>query len=244
MVDSNSIEKLKKEYQGSEDEKHDILQALEESEGKMNHIYHQVMFSNVLDDDERIRAIIDKAIEDGEAEAWPKYVNEPKTTRRSRWRTAEKEAKEARELAEELEVDSKMHGVNDEDDEGDGAEEKTETKKKANKKTKKQQPAQSDLAALIQQRQSLSSGFLDRLEEKYARENNAGSGKKGKGKKRPAEEEPPEEAFAAVGARMKETKEAKKRKIPDNEGKEEKKEEEKKPKKKRITKKARAQAAG
>ncbi|KAK2758268.1 hypothetical protein FQN54_004113 [Arachnomyces sp. PD_36] len=224
MVDSNAIEKLKKEYQGSEDERTDLLEAFEEFKGSMNKVFDSVMLSSVLDDEERFRGIIDKAIKDGEVEAWPKYVNETEKSIKARRRRALKEKEEAEALAEELEIDV--------DGKGEGAGKST---KKAKQKAKKQ-PDTSDLAALIQQKQSKSSSFLDRLEAKYAQENGSKSGKKGK--KRSAEDEPPEEAFAAVGARLKDSKQAKKRRIPE----EEIEEEETKPTKRsrRTTKKAKA----
>ena len=52
MVDGSMIDKIKKEYQGSEEEKDDILRSYEENEGDMDAVYEQIMCSNVLDDDE------------------------------------------------------------------------------------------------------------------------------------------------------------------------------------------------
>lgn len=231
MVDTNAIEKLKAEYQGSEDERRDLLEAFEKFKGSMNQIFNHVMLSSVLDDEERFRGVIDKAITDGEAHPWPKYVNETEKAIKARRKRALKEAEEAKELAEELEIDVGVNGEGGEGDEG-----KTKTRKKA-QKAKKKKPDESDLAALIQQKHSKSSSFLDKLEAKYAQENGVGSGKKGK--KRPTEDEPPEEAFAAVGARLKESKQAKKRKIPEEDGDDG--EEEKKPtRKSRRAKKAKA----
>ena len=137
MVDTNAIEKLKKEYQGSEDERTDLLEAFEEFKGSMNKVFDSVMLSSVLDDEERFREIIDKAIKDGEVEAYPKYVNESEKSIKARRRRAEKEKKEAEALAEELDIDI--------DGKGEGT-----AKSKAKGKKGKKQPDMSDLAALIQ----------------------------------------------------------------------------------------------
>ncbi|KAF5867023.1 hypothetical protein ETB97_006869 [Aspergillus alliaceus] len=176
-VDVKTLDTFKKEYQGSEEEERDLLMAFEKYRGDMDKIYESVMLCNVLDDDERFRAIIDRAIADGKAEKYKKYSEEPERKRQQRLKRAQKEAKEAEEAAKELE---------EKEEEAKGT--------KAKKGRKKKTSAMDDnaLMALIQQRQaSRAESFFDRLEEKYA-----------PGKKRPAKvEEPPEEAFEATAAR-------------------------------------------
>jgi DnaJ family protein C protein 9 len=170
-----ALDKFKKEYQGSEEEKRDLLAAFEKYRGDMDKIYESVMLCNVLDDDERFRAIIDKAIADGAVQKYKKYSEEPAKKRQLRLKRAQKEAKEAGEAAKELEKDAK------------GA-----TAKKGKEKKKTAAMGNNDLAALIQQRQaSRAEAFFDRLEKKYGPRN-----------KRAANlEEPPEEAFEATAAR-------------------------------------------
>ena len=110
MVDGAMIEKIKKEYQGSSEEKEDILGAYEEFEGDMDAVYEQIMCSNVLEDDERFRKIIDEAIKDGRVESHKIYVKETKASKKKRAAKAKAEESEAMELAEELGVKDKLFG--------------------------------------------------------------------------------------------------------------------------------------
>ncbi len=171
MVDVEAIEKIKDEYQHSEQERTDLIAAFELCQGDMDAVYEEIMCSNVLEDDERFRQIIEDAIDKKEATAWKKYKKETAFQRRKRVKRAEQEEVEAREYAEELGVADKLFG-----------------RKKTNGKKKDDI---SDLAALIQQRQKgRENAFFDSLEAKYG-----GEKKPGKGKKRPTVDEPPEEAF-------------------------------------------------
>ena len=167
MVDGVMIEKIKKEYQGSGEEKEDVLRVYEEHEGDMDALYEEIMCSSVLDDDKRFRDIIDKAIEDGEVEGYKVYTKETKANRKKRKVKAEREAEEAMELADELGVKDKLFG-------------------NGNAKGAKKKGGEEDaLKALIQQRQQgRAENFFDHFEAKY------GGGKKGK-----RSAEPPEEAF-------------------------------------------------
>ncbi|KAE8352520.1 DnaJ domain-containing protein [Aspergillus coremiiformis] len=176
-VDVKALDRFKKEYQGSEEEERDLLAAFEKYRGDMDKIYESVMLCNVLDDDERFRAIIDKAIADGQVEKYKKYSEESERKRQQRRKRAQKEAKEAEDAAKEIEKE----------------ETKTAKVKKGRKKKKKTSALDdSDLVTLIQQRQaSRAESFFNRLEEEYA-----------PGKKRAAKfEHPPEEAFEATAAR-------------------------------------------
>lgn len=167
MVDGAMIEKIKREYQGSEEEKDDLITAYELHEGDMDAVYEEVMCSNVLEDDKRFRKIIDQAIQDGEAEPHEAYTKESKSSKKRRVQKAEKEADEAMELAEELGVKDKLFG--------NGS------------KSRKKGGDEDALKALIQQRQKgRAENFMDNLEAKYA------GTKKGKRKE---SDEPPEEAF-------------------------------------------------
>lgn len=175
MLDTRAISDFQKKYQGSDEEKQDLLEAYEKFEGCMDHVYDTVMLSNVLDDDVRFRAIINKAIAEKEVEDFPKYSQETEVQRQARVKRAQKEAKEAEKHAKKIEADKK---------------------KKAAASSKASGPAagEDDLLAMITKRQQdRGQGFLAQLEEKYG----------GKSKKRGAADEPPEEAFAAVGARKK-----------------------------------------
>ena len=192
-VDTNALEQLKKEYQGSEEEERDVLSAFEKHKGDMDRVYESIMLCNVLDDDDRFRTVINKAIADGEVENYKKYAEESDAKRRQRVKAAQKEAQEAEQLAKEIE-DKKAKNKKG------GA-----SKKKA---TIKDNPMDDNsLVAMIQQRQANRAGaFFDSLEEKYA--------PKGGQKKRGAAQvdEPPEEAFAATAARKTSNKKTKKTK--------------------------------
>lgn len=173
MVDSAMIEKIKQEYQGSDEEREDLLNAYEEFKGDMDAIYEQIMCSNVLDDDDRFREIIDAAIKEGRVQSHKTYIKESKTSKKRRTAKAKAEEGEAMELAEELGVKDKLFG---------------------NGKSGKKQTNDDDaLKALIQQRQqSRGASFLDNLEAKY-----------GGGGKRKKNEEPPEAAFASNAKKAK-----------------------------------------
>lgn len=170
MVDGAMIDKIKKEYQGSEEEKDDVLQAYETFEGDMDAVYEQVMCSNVLDDDARFRDIIDAAIKNKTVPSFKTYTKESQASRKQRVTKAKAEEGEAMELAEELGVKDKLFGAGSK-------------KKKSND--------EDALKALIQSRgKSRSDNFLANLEAKY------GGGENGKKSKRKDPEEPPEELFA------------------------------------------------
>ncbi|CAI7605041.1 unnamed protein product [Penicillium viridicatum] len=173
MLDSRAISDFQKKYQNSDEERKDLLAAYETHEGNMDAIYDTVMLSNVLDDDERFRGIIDQAIADEEVEDFERYSKEPEKKKQQRVKRAQKEAREAEKLGKEIE-------------------DKKKKKAGAAAKSSKAAANEDDLLAIITKRQQdRGVGFLARLEEKYAQP----------GKKRGVDDEPSEEAFAAVGAR-------------------------------------------
>lgn len=184
-ISADAIEKFAEKYKGSDEEKDDILIAYEECEGDMDGIYERVILSDVLQDDERIREVIDKAIEDDDVPDYRAYSKETKRKREARLRRArtegQKEEREAEEYAKELGVHDKLFG-------NKGSKGKKAGKAKAG--------SEDALAALIQKRQQDRSGdnFLDRLAEKYGA---SSKGKKGKKRASPPDE-PPEELFQAA----------------------------------------------
>ncbi|KAL7810159.1 hypothetical protein V8C26DRAFT_410608 [Trichoderma gracile] len=192
-VSEDAIKKFAAKYKHSDEEKDDLLIAYEECEGDMDQVYERVMLSDVVEDDERFRKIIDEAIETGDVPSFPAYKKENKRKRAARAKAAKAEEAEAEELAKELGVHDKIFGGKAKGKKGKGS-------------------SEDDLAALIQKRQKDREGdFFSRLEEKY------GAKPKGKGKKRAAqedEEEPSEEAFQAAAARLKKAKTAKKEEEP------------------------------
>ncbi|KAL6235219.1 DnaJ domain-containing protein [Aspergillus navahoensis] len=175
-IDTNVLASFKSEYQGSEEEEMDVLAAFESHKGDLDRVYESVMLCNVLDDDDRFRAIIDKAIQSGKVEGYKLYTEEPEKKRQQRLKRAQKEAKEAEKLAKKLEKEKEAGSA----------------KAGGRKDNKGSAVETNDLAALIQQRQtSRAESFFDRLEAKY----------NPSGKKRVAMDEPPDEAFEATAAR-------------------------------------------
>ena len=106
VVSFDSVDKFAQEYKGSEEERGHVLQAYDQGKGNIDRVYSSVMLSDVLEDDERFRAIIDKAIANGEAETYAKYTNETQKSKDARIRrakqTREREAPEAEESKKEI----------------------------------------------------------------------------------------------------------------------------------------------
>lgn len=184
-ISADAIKKFAEKYKGSEEEKEDILNAFELAEGNMDYVYENVMLSDVLEDDERFREIIEEAIENREVPSFRAFTKESKKRREARVKKAQAEANEAENYAKELGVHDKLF-----------------QNKKTNKKGKGN--SEDSLAALISKRQEdrRANNFLDQLAEKYGAKESKGK----KGKKRAVEEEPSEEAFQAAAAKLKSSK--------------------------------------
>ncbi|KAK1973276.1 DnaJ domain-containing protein [Colletotrichum cereale] len=185
-ISADAIEKFAKKYKGSDEEKDDVLLAYEEHKGDMDKIYETVMLSDVLEDDERFRKIIDEAITSEDVPSFKRYTKESRLSRAARVKAAKGEAQEAEEYAKELGVHDKLFGD-----------------KKTKGKNKAKDAGEDDLAALIKSNQQKRAGFLDDLAAKYG-----ATSQPRKGKKRAAEEEeePSEAAFQAAAARLKKAK--------------------------------------
>ncbi|KAF2021058.1 DnaJ-domain-containing protein [Aaosphaeria arxii CBS 175.79] len=181
VVSQQNIQRISDEYKGSAQEREDILNAYCKFKGNLDSIYDVVMLSDILEDDDRFRGIIDEEIEKGTIESFPRYA---KLTDSDRAKAKTKERKRR----EDFDV---QHGKDAAD------------KAKAKQRSKKNNTSDlGDLAALIQQRQKSRAGnFFDNLEAKYA--------PKSRSKKRATpmdEDEPSEEAFQAAQARLKKPK--------------------------------------
>lgn len=190
-VSANAIDEFAAWYKDSAEERDDVLAAYEANAGHMDGIYEDVMLSNVLEDDDRFRAIIDLAIDEGRVDPLRAYTHESKGSQKERLRAARAEATEAEDYARELGVHDKLFGG-----EG-GAKGAAKGKGKAKGKAKGKEDGEDALAALIRGRQKeRGEDFLSRLADKYA-----GGSKKSKAKRK-VEEEPDEEAFQAAAARL------------------------------------------
>ena len=137
-----------------------------------------------MDDEERFRAIIDKAIADGEVEAFKAYTKESAASKKRRRQAAASEARAAEEYAKELGVYDELFNKKE------AVATATKGKKGKGKGKGKGEEDTSALEALIRNRQA---GRMDAmiagLEAKYA---------PGSRKKRNA---PTEEEFVAARAR-------------------------------------------
>lgn len=166
-VTEEKINDFATEYKGSDEERDAVLKAYEKHKGSMSKVYQEVMLSDMVEDEDRFRKIIDAAIEASEVEPWKKYTEESEIARRKRIATAKRqkggEAGEVEELKKEMEKKKQKKGGTKPDDVGDIG----------------------GLAAMIQARQKSRQGMFDRVEEKYG-----GTGRQGR------RDEPSEEAFA------------------------------------------------
>ncbi|GAA5929445.1 hypothetical protein JCM3775_002343 [Rhodotorula graminis] len=208
-ISAQSIADFLKTYQGSDEERGDVLAAYQSSGGDLDTVLSSVMGSTVEDED-RLVAIINDAISSKEVKAtsaWRKAVKDTKGKERRR-KAAEKESKEAEELAKELGVHDKLFG-------GKG-------KGKGAKGKGKQDDGDDEAAlrALIQGNQAKRmNSLLDSLEAKYAgaeakkggkkRASNGGGGggagdegASGSKRARRKEAEPSEAEFEAMQARL------------------------------------------
>ncbi|KAK5130022.1 hypothetical protein LTR08_002538 [Meristemomyces frigidus] len=182
-VTTEKIDTFAKGFKLSEEEREHVLAAYEKFDGNMDKLYDSVMLSDVLEDDERFRAMIDAAIKSGKVEALETYTKESEKSRKARIKRAmlerDKEAKEAEAAAQGMV--------------------KSAGGKKGGAKTARGKDAgMGDLAAMIQQRQKDRSAgdFFEGLEAKYA-EPAPKKGKKGAKRGSPVEaDEPSEDAFA------------------------------------------------
>lgn len=189
-VTSTTIGSFKDKYQGSDEERRDVLASYTQAQGKLNTVYSQVMLSNPLHDEDRFRGYIDHAIEEGEVEPYDAYTKETQKQRDQRQARAKRDGKEAEEYAKKLGKYDSIFG---------------DSAGKSNKGSKKDEGP--NLAELIQQRQKgRANTFLDNLEAKYAAPKK-GSAKSGNNKKRKLEE-PPEELFQRTRPKKQEAEKA------------------------------------
>lgn len=181
---------MKSEYQDSAEETRDLLAAYTKKKGDMNGIFNIVMMSDVLDDEDRFRVIIDDAIARGEVEPYDAYVKETAKSRELRRTRAERERKAAEKEAKKRGIHDKVFG---EDQAGNRGQ-----KRKA-------EPDMQELEAMLVNRvKSRASTFLEKLENLEAKYTS--KSKSGKSRKSKKHEEPPEEAFQQAAARMKKRK--------------------------------------
>ena len=190
-VSRQTLDEFKKKYQDSAEEKEDILDAYNETEGDLAAIFEHVPCCEFIADEERFIAIIDAAIAAGEIDETPKWKKGKKDEagRKALRQKAKGEAEEAEKLAKELGVWDDLFGSG----KGKGkpargsksTDAKNGAKGKAAKSKSKSDDGEDDLAglaALIQRKnQNRVSQFDDMIAKLEA--------KAGVKEKRPSDEE-------------------------------------------------------
>ncbi|KAF1957084.1 DnaJ-domain-containing protein [Byssothecium circinans] len=189
VVNEDNIKQISNEYKGSEKEKHDLLAAYTKYKGRLDAIYESVLLSDVLEDDDRFRQIIDEAISLGSVESYEAYERDNNDEAREKVKQRERKRREDWDRRE-AEKEARAGAAS--------SSRQTNGKAKKAKKNEGAGGSMADLAAMIQQRQKARQGnFFDNLEAKYA-------GTSGRGNKRGSPMDgPSEEAFVAMGARKK-----------------------------------------
>ncbi|KAH8921460.1 DnaJ-domain-containing protein [Atractiella rhizophila] len=199
-VGVEELERFRKEYVGSEEEKSDLLTIFNDVSGSFPSILERhISFGASVEEEERLVSLIRKLISSGEitnGEAIDKFESDAKDekARKRRLKKAEKEAKEAEAMAKEMGIYDQLYGVGSTKtatttDEVNGKEKKA--KGKGKKKAEDDDGDVEGLKALIAARgKGRMDNLISSLEEKYVRKGSgSGSGdKKGRGKKRKAEE--------------------------------------------------------
>ncbi|EST08760.1 DnaJ [Kalmanozyma brasiliensis GHG001] len=111
-VSRQTLDEFKKKYQNSAEEKEDILEAYNETEGDFAGIFEHVPCSEFLADETRFIKIIDEAIKAGDIKAtatW-KRTKKDEAGRKALRQKAQGEAAEAEKLAKELGVWDDLFG--------------------------------------------------------------------------------------------------------------------------------------
>lgn len=148
-VSKELIEEDKVQYRASGEEEQDILYFYTESKGDMDVIFESVPHTSVVEDEERIRTLISKAIKDGRVKSYTKFTKESDKNIKRRKKRALNEAKEAEELAAELGIGNKVASS-----------------------------TEHELALLIRNKsQKRFDSMIERLEEKYAPKKKASTSK-------------------------------------------------------------------
>ncbi|PUU73543.1 hypothetical protein B9Z19DRAFT_1094889 [Tuber borchii] len=221
LITTESLKKFKEEYQGSEEERQAVIHAYQASEGSMDKIFESVMCSDVLEDEERFREIINEALDEGQIKSFRNFTHENKASKKRRRAKAEAERREAEAYAKELgihdELFSNKKAKAEDVEDGEGEEEADKgSKKSKGKKTKKADAAEDDISGLRNLIQKRSNNrmeeMMSNLEAKYLPKPKTKKKATTNSKRKKATDveeeaelgpsEPTEEQFRAARARM------------------------------------------
>lgn len=100
-VTEEDIESFLREYKGSKKQTEDVKKEYVKNKGDMGKIL-QCVIGFDAENEEELRELIWYLINKEEVEAYPKFVDEPASSREKRLKRARKEAKEANKLKEKL----------------------------------------------------------------------------------------------------------------------------------------------
>lgn len=100
----SDIDEYKEKYQGSEDEKIDVMHAYLDGKGCWNYLLDHIQFMNV-EDEPRIYGIIKEMIDNGIVGEYDIFSNEPPAKKERRHRKYNKEVLEQRRLEQSKELD-------------------------------------------------------------------------------------------------------------------------------------------
>lgn len=210
-VNADTLDEFKKKYQGSKDEREDILDAYKATGGNLIEMVNHVPYMSLQTDKDRVEKIIEGAIKRKDADRlkqWDKVRNNRALIAKA-IKMESAEEKEAMEMAREMGVYDALFG-----DEAAKAKSRSAGLNKAQKRKNGQGDGDSDdLAALQslivkrnQNRGSQMDNLIAKLEAEASAKGGAKVGKNGRSKQRqsPAREpgEPSEEEFARIQATM------------------------------------------
>ncbi|TFK54899.1 DnaJ-domain-containing protein [Heliocybe sulcata] len=182
-VTKGKLDEMKKEYQGSAEEKEDLKSAYRETGGDINEIMNHIPHST-HEDESRFIVIISELISNGdlpELPTWKKSTHDEKA-KLVRKKQADKEAVEAEDLAKELGVWDEFYGSGKAGARKSKAQGKGKGKQEDGEAQADDEEDVSALQALILKKNTKKNmdGFFDSLAAKYSEPQS----KKGKGKKR------------------------------------------------------------
>jgi len=100
-VTLEQIKKFTEEYQGSEEERNDLLDAFKKHKGKMGKIM-EVIPASTYEDEDRFVKILKQAIKDKEVKSYKAFTNESAGSKRERREAALEEQDEAEQHAKDL----------------------------------------------------------------------------------------------------------------------------------------------
>ncbi|GET00144.1 DnaJ-domain-containing protein [Rhizophagus clarus] len=149
IVNAKSIEEFKNKYQGTEEERKDLIEAYNNFKGDMDKIMASVPGSSA-DDEPRFCEVLKEAIKSKEIRSYKKFIETSNTLSMDRRKKeAEREAKEAAKMAEKVGLDNKLLGSNEEAKYGGNESKKAKTTGKGRKNKKMiEEPTEEEFQAI------------------------------------------------------------------------------------------------